>query len=578
MERIFLLVITLLTFLFSTANASTTYADQKAETVNANAETQGVLELLAEYNAEIPGVCVGVIKNGRLTIEESFGLADLNYDIALTPATKMNLGSVGKQFTAFAILLLQQRGQLNIDAPIQNYLPELKKFKHQVTSRHLLTHTSGLRDHFHLLELSGRQPEKGDYIDRQEIIDIVNRQPKLQNEPGSEYNYNNTGYTLLAMIVERVTNTSFPAWMKKNVFEPLQMHNTVVLSESTAVAENMALGYKLTDENTYLNVSNLSGSMGAGGVYSTVGDMAKWVRNLRTGELGGEKLIKQMMTPHRLNSGEISQYGNGLKIISYKGEKLIYHDGTDVANQAFMGYFPEANSAIILMSNNSGFDVAGTFHSLVNIYFENEPQQEVIASQEETPVATSFIELTDIDQFTGLYKLGGNSNTELIVWSQNESLFMKERSGVERKLTPISHDQFIVKETGLRIRFNNLEDGKFADLTLLNSAELTAKRLDSWQPSEELRTELTGVYFSEELNTVYKLRFENDNLWLLHPRFIGGIKLMPIEKNTFLATSPISEVKVVTDDSGDVQHLSVAKLPRTRDVLFRKVDFAQGRD
>jgi CubicO group peptidase (beta-lactamase class C family) len=242
----------------------------------------------------VPGAVVGVVRDGELVFERGYGEANLRYGIPFTPGTPTNIGSTSKQFTAFAIELLAQRGALSLDDDVRTHLPELKDFGPTVTIRHLLTHTSGYREFLNLLGMAGRRLDY-DYVDRSELIDIVERQPELQNEPGAEWNYNNTGYGLLAEIVAKVGGAPFPQWMRENVFLPLGMEHTMVRADPRTIVPGAAMGYA-PDRTGFKEASDLGGAMGAGGIYSTVEDMAAWMANYFDPELGGEQIVDEMMT------------------------------------------------------------------------------------------------------------------------------------------------------------------------------------------------------------------------------------------------------------------------------------------
>ena len=186
-------------------------------------------QLMAQYDGTTtPGAVVHVWRDGRVLFSKAYGMANLAYGVPYTTNTRTNIGSTSKQFTAFAIMLQAQRGLLSLDDDIRKHIPELPQFDHPITVRHLITHTSGLREFLNLLGMSGRRLDHGDWIDRHELIDIVQRQPKLQNVPGAEWNYNNTAFGLAALIVERTSGKAFPVFMQEDVFGPLGMTRSMV--------------------------------------------------------------------------------------------------------------------------------------------------------------------------------------------------------------------------------------------------------------------------------------------------------------------------------------------------------------
>lgn len=315
-------------------------------------------QLMVAYSGDVPGGVVGVVRDGRLVFARGYGMASLEYDVPFAAETPTNIGSTSKQFTAFAIMLLKEQGKLSLDDDIREYIPELPDFGKTVTLRHLLTHTSGYREFINTIVLTGRQLLEGDYIDRSEVIKVVQRQPELQNDPGAEFNYNNTAFGLLSMVVERTTDTPFAEWMHENVFLPLGMRNTVVRATPTQLVEGRAQGYGPAPTGGFRLVPDLGASMGAGGIYTTVVDLARWIENLQTGRLGGKAVIDAMTTRNTLTSGDTTSYGFGLFIDEFRGLRRVHHGGSDIAHRSTFMTFPDVRGGVVVLSNNASFSGA----------------------------------------------------------------------------------------------------------------------------------------------------------------------------------------------------------------------------
>ncbi|MHB1327174.1 MAG: serine hydrolase domain-containing protein, partial [Gemmatimonadales bacterium] len=256
----------------------------------------------AQLYKDTPGAVVGVIQAGKLSFVKGYGAADLTNSLPFTAETPTNIGSTSKQFTGFALALLASRGKLSLDDDVRKHIPELKDFGTTITLRHLLTHTTGYREFINLLLIEGRQVMEGDYIAPDEVIKVLNRQPTLQNVPGAEFNYNNSAFSLATIVVERVTGRPFSEWMRDEVFLPLGMTKTWVRATPGQIIPNRTVGYQAGDYG-FREVRDLHGSAGAGGIYTTPGDIAKWMHNFKTGTLGGPAVIKEMTTSFVLNSG-----------------------------------------------------------------------------------------------------------------------------------------------------------------------------------------------------------------------------------------------------------------------------------
>ncbi len=269
-------------------------------------------QLFIPYSGDdVPGGVIGVMKDGKLIFSKAYGMANLTYGIPFTTSTLSNIGSVSKQFTAFAILLLEQQGELSLDDDVRIHIPELPKFDEVITIRNLLSHTNGLREVYNLMPMTGWKGEDG--LRREEVIEILKRQKELQASPGEEYNYNNSAFIMLAEIVERKSDQKFPEWMAENVFGPLGMESTVVRADPSTIVPNSSQGYVI-EASGFKEAGDLAGSYGAGGIYTTAEDFNKWFNNFHDPILGGEELITRLITPDTLNNGDTMTYALGIGV------------------------------------------------------------------------------------------------------------------------------------------------------------------------------------------------------------------------------------------------------------------------
>ena len=278
-----------------------------------------------------PGAAVSAWRDGRTVFSRAYGMANLSYGIPFEVDTPTNIGSTSKQFTAFAIMLHAERGKLSLDDDIRTHIPELPEFDETITVRHIITHTSGLREFLNLLRMTGRRLDHGDFIDRAELIDIVQRQPALQNAPGEEWNYNNTAFGLAALIVERTSGQVFHEFMAENIFGPLGMNRTMVRPTPEHIVEERSVGYTPSGDG-FREINDLGGAVGAGGIYSTVEDLQTWVENYASPRIGGPEIFEEMMTSYVLTNGDETGYGYGLSIDEHRGLKRVSHGGADVAH------------------------------------------------------------------------------------------------------------------------------------------------------------------------------------------------------------------------------------------------------
>jgi CubicO group peptidase (beta-lactamase class C family) len=349
----------------------------KSEPIATTAEGK-VSQLMSAINQKTPGAVVAIVRNGKLTYGQGFGLANLEYDIPNSTTTPYHMASVAKQFTALAIVMLANEEKLSIDEDIQSYLPDMPKFEHKITIRHLLNHTSGLRDHWALWRMSGGLMD--DVIRQSDLMRLIKRQKDLNFKPGHQYMYSNTGYLLLSEIVTAVSGQKFADWMRVNIFKPLGMNNTQIYDNHERIIKNRAYSYK--NSNTGLAKSVLSyANTGATSLFSTAEDLALWFGNFHTGKVGGKKAIKQLQQQGLLNNGDTIDYALGLFVDKENGLKRISHGGADAGYRTYVSYYPELDVGLILLANSAGFpgymiaqDVAAAFFGEHMVY-KSQPEK-----------------------------------------------------------------------------------------------------------------------------------------------------------------------------------------------------------
>ncbi len=307
--------------------------------------------LFAPYAAQRgPGCAVGVARSGELTFAKAYGLADLKRGTAITPDTRFYIASVSKQFTAMSIVLLAQDGKLTLDDSLRKWVPEVPSFGKTITLRQLLHHTSGLRDYFTLLAVSG-WPTEGELTEKQ-FLDLIGRQKSLNFSPGDEFLYSNTGYVLLSIVVKRASGQSLREFARSRIFQPLGMTHTEYRDDHRMAIPNVALGYQTTTDGYRLSQPEFD-VVGDGGVYSTVGDLAKWEKNFVTGQIGGAAGLAELQTPGRLNNGQTVPYALALSIGQTAGMRTLSHSGAYGGYRASLVRFPEKELSVITLCNTS---------------------------------------------------------------------------------------------------------------------------------------------------------------------------------------------------------------------------------
>ncbi len=532
-------------------------------------------QLMAAYSGnDTPGAVAAIVRDGELEFARAYGMANLTYDIPMSVDTRNNIGSTSKQFTAFAILLLAEQGKLSLDDDIRDHVKELPDLGETVTIRNLLTHTSGYREFLNVLAMGGRRLDEGDYIDRDELIEIVQRQPALQNSPGAEWNYNNTAFGLLTVVVERITDQPFPDWMKENVFEPLGMNNTFVRPHRQFVIPNSSMGYGPEREGGFRELLDLGGAMGAGGIYTTVGDLAKWMGNLQTGRYGGSHLVEQMTTRFVLAAGDTTVYGLGLFVDEFRGLKRIHHGGADNAHRSHFAFYPELGVGVIVHSNHAAFD--GSIPTGITEAFLSDHLTSKEEAEDEVAEGAAFdpksYDPEAFDEYAGRYELEAAPGFILTVSRRGDSLFTQATGQPEVQIYATSDSTFELRIVEASLTFHRNSEGEVKSLTLHQNGDRPARRLEDepWAPDEEALSAYVGRYFSEELETYYSVAIEDSALVMRHRR-LEDIELTPGTEDNFTAGFPIAQVAFSRDDDSRVTGFK-ASSGRTRDVWFAKQD------
>lgn len=488
-------------------------------------------QLLSGYDRrDSPGAVVGVVRSGELVFVKGYGMANLEYDVPNTEQTVFHMASVSKQFAAFAVALLAQQGKLSLDDDIRKHLPEIPDFGTPITIRHLIHHTSGLRDQWSLWTMAGGRMD--DVITQENLLALVRRQTELNFTPGSEHLYSNTGYSLLAEIVERVTGEGFGEWLKKTVFDPLGMTHTQIYDDHERIVKRRAYSYRQSPEGGYRKSVLSYANQGATSLFTTAGDLARWLGNFHTGRVGGPALIGQMQQRGVLNDGDTIAYAFGITVDEHRGLRRIQHGGADAGYRTMLAYYPELDAGVVVLSNVASFDVRGTAREVAESFF-GEKMQPAEEGKPATPPAPAAVAISTglLDRYAGRYQFEGNG--ALVTFTRKgAALFRQVQGQAELPLTPLSDSVFAVGGVDARVTFHRETDGRVVRATVQQGDTRALRRIEPWSPTAAELEEYAGRYYSPELETFYTIAVEDGALVALHRRH-GTIRLSPVEAGTF---------------------------------------------
>jgi CubicO group peptidase (beta-lactamase class C family) len=322
--------------------------------------------LFADFNRpDAPGASVTVIHDGKVLLAKGYGLADVEEKIPRTPETNFRLASLTKQFTAMSILILAERKKLSLDESLIKFFPEFPFYGKQITVRHLLSHTSGLIDYEDVIPAGTTIP----VLDR-DVLRLLLKQDKTYSPPGSKFRYSNSGYSLLSLIVEVRSGMPFAQFLKKNIFQPLKMNNSLAYEQGFSIIPNRAYGYSTSGQSfTRTDQSVTSSVLGDGGIYSSVSDLFKWDQALYTTRLVSAKRLKLVFTPGSSPTDFLnSRYGFGWFIGNYRGLKEIWHYGETRGFTTRIARFPEKKFALVILTNRNDAKISELPHKITDLY------------------------------------------------------------------------------------------------------------------------------------------------------------------------------------------------------------------
>ena len=511
-----------------------------ARPIPADSLTDKVDKLFSEWDRpDSPGCALGIIKDGHFVYKRGYGLANLEYNIPITSKSIFRIGSTSKQFTAMCIALLEEEGKLSLDDDIRKYIPELPQYEMPITIRHLLHHTSGIRDYLTLMDLAGARADDF-YVDG-EVVALLARQKELNFKPGDDYLYSNSGYFLLSEIVKRISGKSMRFYAEEKIFKPLGMKNTHFHDDHTMIVKNRASGYSPREKGGFqIDMTNLD-MIGDGGIFTCVDDLFIWDQNFYHNKLGkgSQALIEKMLTCGYLNSGKKLDYAMGLVVSQYRGLKMVSHGGSFAGFRAQMIRFPEQNFSVIVLANLSTINPSQLARKVADLYLADVfPEKPKISTEK-----PQFIKLseTKLREKVGAYY---NKKTDDIwIVSFREGKLEVDVSYYKFNIMPLSESCFLpVKEPlELSIEFKK-EAADKPKLMIINREEeepLIFESIKLESPSLAELQEYTGDYFSPELGVTYKIILKEGKLYLRHQNPYKNYphkSLKPTLKESFLVS------------------------------------------
>lgn len=527
-------------------------------------------ELFTKWDTDnTPGAAVAIVKDGAIIYKKGYGVANLEYDIPITPSSIFHIASVSKQFTVFSILLLEKQGKLSLDDDIRKYIPEVPDFGKTITLRHLASHTSGLRDQWNLLSMAGWRLD--DVITKEHVLKLVSKQKELNFNPGEEFAYCNTGFTLLAEVVSRVSDMSFAEFTKTNIFEPLEMNNTLFYDDHEKIVKNRAYSYYPDSSGYKKSVLNYA-NVGATSLFTTVEDLSLWAMNFTDIKVGDSTSINKMNTLAVLNNGETFGGALGQFVGDYKGLNEIQHGGADAGYRSYLTRFPSENFAVIVFSNSAEFNPGGIAHQIVDIYLKDKlkPEDKAEEIKEASNSEAITVDENILNTYVGDFELQPGF---VISISLNDGKLTGQATGQPAfPLTPLSTTVFNVEGVEAKIEFIPNKGDNIKLIKLHQGGQIMdAPRVTGSNKSSLNLADYSGEFYSEELSTTYTFTVVGDSLVAKHSR-LSDFKLNYIKDDMFFGEAWFfGQVEFIRDENKVITGCRVSN-GRVRNLLFEKIN------
>lgn len=560
MKRIFILLLCFYTVILSDA--------QQPDKTRLVQKIDAYLQKIMPQNA--PGGAIAIVSGEDVIYKKTFGIMSMEYQLPNTNHTLFNLASVSKHFTAYAILLLEKEGKLNLDDDIHKYLPDLPDYRYKVTIRQLIHHTSGIPSSDNLKLFAGVAFEAP--WDAEDEWDIINRYNQLNYRPNNEGNYSNSGYFLLAKIIEKVTGSNFSDYISGNIFRPLGMNESYVYDRPGKVFPGKATGYK-KEGHDYIRMNTDGESVyGSTNLYTSLDDITKWMQHMLNPEKGDKSLAKKMFYPSDItNFGDTIYYTYGLNVRKYKGIKIADHGGYAMGFRSQIMYFPDENLAMITMCNNESIDNWDLLTGISDLYFNDRITPVKSKQRKEIKIAENVLK-----NYTGSYILpdGRKFRFEL----ENDTLLLSIHGKYRYVMHPESEKDFFVKEFNAQCSFEMGSNGKCDEIIWHEN---------NWRPvgyrteettglTEETLKRFAGNYFNDPLDVTYPVVLRNSKLYMVIPKtfqtYFGMKREIPmyhVEKDRFY-TEELGLVEFKRDADSNIKGFTIVDFGRVKHITFRK--------
>jgi CubicO group peptidase (beta-lactamase class C family) len=505
--------------------------------------------IFSRWTAETPGCSVGVSSRGRTVLTNAYGMADLEHAVRNTPSTIFEAGSVAKQFTAAALLLLEKDGRLSLDDHARKYVPELPDYGTPVTLKQMVQHTSGLRDWGEVAAMAG-WPRTTRVHTHAHVLDIVSRQKSLNFLPGTDWSYSNTGYNLAAVIVSRVSGKSFADFTRERIFEPLGMTRTSWRDDHTRVVRDRAVAYSGAP-GTFRSDMPFEKVHGNGGLLTTVEDLLRWNEHFVSPKIADAAFVRTQLERGAFSDGRTHDYAYGLLVGRYKGVPEVSHGGATAGYRAYLARYPDQHLSVALLCNATMANVAQDAHDVADVYLRDH------LKPAEAP-ASQTISRAELDAAAGLYR--HTVSGEPLTLSVGDGTLR----GPGGALVALSSTRFVNAAGNQTLHVD--EGGKRVRIEASSGVQSAYERIAPFTPLASQLRDYAGVFTSDEAETTIAIALDEGAL-VLRRRPDTMLTLSPVYADAFRTSAGL--VRFHRDSSGRVIELSLVT-GRVWDMRFRR--------
>jgi CubicO group peptidase (beta-lactamase class C family) len=523
-------------------------------------------------SSETPGGVVGVIKDGKIIFEKAYGLANFETKEPNKTSTLFNLGSVSKQFTAAAILLLAKEKKLSLKDDIRKYLTDFPDYGYTITVENLIHHTSGIKDFAQLRLMAGTLFSKDT---QEETYNLIIKQKSLDFKPGEEHEYSNSGYVLLAKIIEKTSGMKFSRFIEERVLLPIGMNQTLIYDSPDKIIKNRATGHTWGGDEKFKRSGGMNSTVvGQSNVYTCVEDYLQWNNNFYKNKLGKWDFSKEMTSLITLTNGDACNYAFGLEISEYKGLKTVSHQGGTGDFTAQYIQIPSEKFAVVCLFNIP-HDVTGLAYKITDLYVKGKPQADIAPIKPEKIKVDSSM----LQKYVGKY-FDENYWFEVTITREGDHLVFDAPYQGRFEIYPSSDTSFFVTFADLKFIFSKDDKGEIAKATIIQGNQkfyLTYLGTNVFPLKAEQLNQYAGDFYCEAINVTYPVLFKDNKLYVRFPEstaqfWNSKVESELISEHADYFASPVNGFQFTRNTKNEISGFIIKNVGWVRNMVFSKAE------